>query len=207
MSQLFQIHAYNPQARLIRRAVEIIRDGGVIAYPTDSGMALGCHIGDKEAMERIRAIRRIDDKHNLTLVCRDLSEISIYAKVDNSAYRLLKSFTPGPYTFILKATHEVPRRLQHPKRKTIGIRVPDNAVCQALLEELREPLMSTSLILPGEELPMTDAEDIRDRIGNRLDLIIDGGFCGIEPTTVIDLVDGVPEVVRPGKGDATILSS
>lgn len=200
MSQFFQIHPVNPQARLIRRAVEIVRDGGVIAYPTDSGYALGCHIGDKEAMERIRALRVLDDKHNFTLLCRDLSEIATYAKVENSAYRLLKAHTPAPYTFILEATREVPRRLQHPRRKTIGIRVPDNVIAQALLAELGEPLMSSTLILPGQDMPMTDAEEIRDTLGNRLDLVIDGGYCGFEPTTVVDLVAGVPDILRVGKG-------
>ncbi len=200
MSQFFQIHPVNPQARLIRRAVEIVRDGGVIAYPTDSGYALGCHIGDKDAMERIRALRVLDDKHNFTLMCRDLSEIATYAKVENSAYRLLKAHTPAPYTFILEATREVPRRLQHPRRKTIGIRVPDNAIAQALLAELGEPLMSSTLILPGQNMPMTDAEEIRDTLGNRLDLVIDGGYCGFEPTTVVDLVAGVPDILRVGKG-------
>jgi len=200
MSQFFQIHPVNPQARLIRRAVEIVRDGGVIAYPTDSGYALGCHIGDKDAMERIRVLRVLDDKHNFTLMCRDLSEIATYAKVENSAYRLLKAHTPAPYTFILEATREVPRRLQHPRRKTIGIRVPDNAITQALLAELGEPLLSSTLILPGQDMPMTDAEEIRDTLGNRLDLVIDGGYCGFEPTTVVDLVTGVPDILRVGKG-------
>ena len=200
MSQFFQIHSVNPQARLIRRTVEIVRNGGVIAYPTDSGYALGCHIGDKDAMERIRSVRVLDDKHNFTLMCRDLSEIATYAKVENSAYRLLKAHTPAPYTFILEATREVPRRLQHPRRKTIGIRVPDNAITQALLAELGEPLLSSTLILPGQDMPMTDAEEIRDTLGNRLDLVIDGGYCGIEPTTVVDLVAGVPDILRVGKG-------
>ena len=205
MSQFFQIHPVNPQARLIRRAVEIVRDGGVIAYPTDSGYALGCHIGDKDAMERIRALRVLDSKHNFTLMCRDLSEIATYAKIENSAYRLLKAHTPAPYTFILEATREVPRRLQHPRRKTIGIRVPDNAITQALLAELGEPLMSSTLILPGQDMPMTDAEEIRDTLGNRLDLVIDGGYCGIEPTTVVDLVAGVPDILRVGKGPTETL--
>ncbi len=200
MSQFFQIHPINPQARLIRRAVEIVRDGGVIAYPTDSGYALGCHIGDKDAMERIRSLRVLDDKHNFTLMCRDLSEIATYAKVENSAYRLLKAHTPAPYTFILEATREVPRRLQHPRRKTIGIRVPDNAITQALLAELGEPLLSSTLILPGQDMPMTDAEEIRDTLGNRLDLVVDGGYCGFEPTTVVDLVTGAPDILRVGKG-------
>ena len=202
MSQFFQIHPLNPQARLIHQAVEIIRQGGLVVYPTDSSYALGCHVGDKYGMERIRRIRHLDNKHNFTLMCRDLSEIATYAKVDNSSYRLLKSLTPGAYTFILKATHEVPRRLQNPKRKTIGIRIPDHAVAQALLDELGEPLMSSTLILPGKDMPETDAYDIRERLEQDVDLVIDGDHCGVESTTVIDLVDGVPEVVRQGRGSA-----
>jgi len=207
MSQFFQIHPVNPQARLIHQAVEIIRADGLIVYPTDSSYALGCHVGDKTGMERIRRIRDLDNKHNFTLVCRDLSEIATYAKVDNSGYRLLKSLTPGPYTFILKATHEVPRRLQNPKRKTIGIRIPAHPIAQALLEELGEPLMSSTLILPGQEDPETDARDIRERLEHDVDLVIDGASCGLEPTTVIDLVDGSMEVVRKGRGsDAGLFS-
>jgi tRNA threonylcarbamoyl adenosine modification protein (Sua5/YciO/YrdC/YwlC family) len=202
MSQFFQIHPVNPQARLIHQAVEIIRAGGLVVYPTDSSYALGCHVGDKAGMERIRRIRDLDNRHNFTLVCRDLSEIAAYAKVDNSSYRLLKSLTPGPYTFILKATHEVPRRLQNPKRKTIGIRIPDHPIAQALLEELGEPLMSSTLILPGQDDPETDAHDIRERLEHDVDLVIDGGNCGLEPTTVIDLVDGSVDVVRKGRGSA-----
>ncbi len=200
MSQFFQIHPENPQARLIKQAVEIIRGGGVIAYPTDSGYALGCHIGDKRALERVRAIRRLDDNHNFTMICRDLSELGSYARVENSAYRLIKAHTPGPYTFILKATAEVPRRLMHPKRRTIGLRVPDNRIALELLAELGEPLMSVSLILPGDELPLTDPYDIRDTLQNQLDLVIDGGFCGMEPTTVVDLVEEVPQILRHGVG-------
>jgi tRNA threonylcarbamoyl adenosine modification protein (Sua5/YciO/YrdC/YwlC family) len=200
MSQFFQIHPLNPQARLIHQAVEIIRENGLVVYPTDSSYALGCPVGDKHGMERIRRIRDLDNRHNFTLMCRDLSEISTYAKVDNSSYRLLKSLTPGAYTFILKATHEVPRRLQNPKRKTIGIRIPDHPVAQALLDELGEPLMSSTLILPGKELPETDAYDIRETLEHDVDLVIDGEHCGVEPTTVIDLVDGVPKVVRQGRG-------
>ena len=207
MSQFFQIHPDNPQQRLIDQAVKIIRDGGVIVYPTDSGYALGCHLGDKQAMETIRRIRQVDDRHNFTLVCRDLSEIALYAKVDNTAYRLLKNHTPGPYTFILQATREVPRRLQHPKRKTIGLRVPDNKIAMALLATLGEPLMSSTLILPGEVLPMTDPYDIRDTLEHSLELIIDGGYCGFEPTTVVDLVDGVPVVVRQGVGDSSVFEN
>ena len=207
MSQFFQIHPVNPQARLIHQAVEIIRADGLIVYPTDSSYALGCHVGDKAGMERIRRIRDLNNKHNFTLVCRDLSEIATYAKVDNSGYRLLKSLTPGPYTFILKATHEVPRRLQNPKRKTIGIRIPAHPIAQALLEELGEPLMSSTLILPGQEDPETDARDIRERLEHDVDLVIDGASCGLEPTTVIDLVDGSMEVVRKGRGsDAGLFS-
>ncbi len=181
--------------------MEILNNGGLIVYPTDSCYALGCLIGNKAAMERIRRIRRLDEKHHFTLVCRDLSEISTYAKVDNVAYRMLKARTPGPYTFLLKATHEVPRRLQTPKRNTIGLRVPDHAVTQALLARLDQPLMSSTLLLPGEALPMTDPLEMREHLEHEVDLIIDGGFCGIEPTTVIDLVDGAPQVLRHGKGE------
>jgi tRNA threonylcarbamoyl adenosine modification protein (Sua5/YciO/YrdC/YwlC family) len=204
MSQFFQIHPDNPQKRLIRNAVEIIHQGGLVIYPTDSSYAVGCHIGDKGAMERIRRLRQLDDKHNFTLVCRDLSEISTYAKVGNQHYRMLKTLTPGPYTFIHKATKQVPRRLQHPKRKTIGIRVPDNAIAQELLSELGEPLMSSTLILPGEEMPMTDPYEMRDLISHQVDLIIDGGYCGFEPTTVVDMEEETPRIVRVGKGDASL---
>jgi tRNA threonylcarbamoyl adenosine modification protein (Sua5/YciO/YrdC/YwlC family) len=200
MSQFFQIHPVNPQSRLIHQAVGIIRAGGLVVYPTDSSYALGCHVGDKAGMERIRRIRDLDNKHNFTLMCRDLSEIATYAKVDNSSYRLMKSLTPGAYTFILKATHEVPRRLQNPKRKTIGIRIPDHPIAQALLAELGEPLMSSTLILPGQDRPETDANDIRERLENAVDLVIDGDNCGLEPTTVIDLVEGSLQVVRKGRG-------
>jgi tRNA threonylcarbamoyl adenosine modification protein (Sua5/YciO/YrdC/YwlC family) len=201
MSQYLSIHPDNPQPRLIRTAVEIIRKGGVIVYPTDSCYALGCHIGDKAAMERIRAIRRLDDGHNFTLVCRDLSEIAQYARVDNMQYRMLKANTPGSYTFILQATREVPRRLQHPKRCTIGIRVPNHAVALALLEELDEPLLSCTLLLPGDESPLTSGGEIRERLEHQIDLVLDGGFCGMEPTTVIDLTHEAPRLVRAGKGD------
>ncbi|MDQ2696474.1 MAG: L-threonylcarbamoyladenylate synthase [Pseudomonadota bacterium] len=203
MSQFFKIHPDNPQPRLIQQTGGILRDGGVIVYPTDSSYALGCQMGDKAAMERIQRIRRIDRHHNFTLVCRDLSEIATYARVDNSQYRLLRNATPGPFTFILRATHEVPRRLQNPRRKTIGIRVPDNAIVRALLEELGEPIMSTTLMLPGEDLPLNDPEEIAGRLGHEVDLIIDGGACGHQPTTILDLVDGAPVLVRQGKGDAT----
>ncbi len=197
----FHIHPQNPQLRLINQVVAALRAGAVIAYPTDSCYALGCHIGDKTAMERIRRIRAVDDKHNFTLVCRDLSEIATYAKVDNVAYRLLKKLTPGPYTFILSASHEVPRRLQHAKRKTIGLRVPENAITQALLEALGEPLMSSTLIMPGTGLPLNDAEEIRTVLAHQVDVVIDGGNCGLEPTTVVDMVGDVPEITRHGKGD------
>ncbi|MCW8905874.1 MAG: L-threonylcarbamoyladenylate synthase [Sedimenticola sp.] len=207
MAQFFQIHPDNPQLRLIRNAVDIIRQGGVIIYPTDSSYALGCHIGDKTAMERIRAIRRLDEKHDLTLVCRDLSEIAIYAKVENQHYRMLKTLTPGPYTFIHKATKQVPRRLQHPKKKTIGIRVPDNNIVRELLAELDEPLMSTTLILPGEDLPLIDPYEMRDLLGHQVDLVIDGGFCGMEDSTVVDMVSDPPVVLRAGKGDTSLFET
>jgi len=201
MAQYFQIHPTHPQPRLIKRAVDIVRAGGVIVYPTDSSYALGCHIGDKAAMERIRRIRRVHQNHNFTLVCRDLSEVAQYARVSNADYRLLKANTPGPYTFILPATREVPRRLQHPKRKTIGLRVPDHVIAQALLAELNEPLMSSTLILAGEELPLSDPEEIRGRLEHNVDLVVDGGFCGLEPTTVIEIEAGRATLTRQGKGD------
>lgn len=204
MAQFFQIHPDNPQARLISRAADIVRQGGVIVYPTDSSYALGCAIGEKTAMERIRAIRRLDDKHHFTLVCRDLSEITTYARIGNQAYRLLKTLTPGAFTFIYKATKQVPRRLQHPKRKTIGIRVPDNEIAQILLTELNEPLMSTTLILPEDDMPLTDPYEIRDLLGHAVDLVIDGGYCGFEATTVVDMTDETPDVVRVGKGDVSL---
>lgn len=201
MAQTLEIHPQNPEPRLIRQAADILLSGGVIIYPTDSTYALACHIGDKNALEKIRRIRQLSDKHNFTLMCRDLSEISSYARVSNSAYRLLKAYTPGPYTFILEATAEVPRRLMHPKRKTIGLRIPDHPVSLALLEALGEPVMSTSLILPDEEHPLSEIYDIEEKMGKLVDLIIESGACGIEPSTVIDLVDGVPQVIRVGKGD------
>lgn len=201
MAQYFHIHAANPQTRLIRKAVDIVRAGGVVVYPTDSSYALGCHIGDKDALERIRAIRHVDKHHNFTLVCRDLSELSAYAQVDNPSFRILKANTPGPYTFILPATREVPRRLQHPKRRTIGLRVPDHVVAQALLAELGEPLMSVTLILPGDEFPLSDPEEIRARLEHTVDLILDGGPCGMEPTTVVELDQGRVTLARIGKGD------
>ncbi|SNS29162.1 tRNA threonylcarbamoyl adenosine modification protein, Sua5/YciO/YrdC/YwlC family [Noviherbaspirillum humi] len=204
MSQFFQIHPDNPQARLIKQAAQIVHGGGIVALPTDSCYALVCHLDDKNAVERLRRIRQVDDKHHLTLLCRDLSEIAQYARVDNRQYRMLKSATPGPYTFILEATKEVPRRLSHPSRKTIGLRVPENAVAQALLQELGQPLIGTTLILPDEEDPLTDADQIRDRLERQIELIIDGGACSLEPTTVIDLTGDEPELLRQGRGDAAI---
>lgn len=206
MAQFFDIHPDNPQPRLIRRAVDILLDGGVIVYPTDSSYALGCQIGAKEAMERIRRLRKLDEKHNFTLVCRDLSEITTYAKLDNQAFRMLKSLTPGAYTFVFEGTREVPRRLMHPRRKTIGIRVPDNAICRELLGTLDQPILSTTLILPGEDLPLTDPYEMRDLIGQQVDLIIDGGFCGFEPTTMVDMSGETPVLLRVGKGDTTLFA-
>ncbi len=203
MAFLISIHPVNPQPRLIRQAVAAIRDGSVVVYPTDSTYALGCLIGDKEAMERIRRIRNADKHHNFTLVCRDLSEIAKYARVDNSQYRTLRAFTPGPYTFLLEATREVPKRLQNPKRRTIGIRVPDNAIVRLLLAELGEPIMSSSLLLPGETESMTDPPEIKQRLDHLVDLVIDGGAGGLEPSSVVDLSSGVPVVVRSGKGDVS----
>lgn len=204
--QYLQIHPVNPQPRLISQAVAIVRHGGVIVYPTDSCYALGCHIGDKAAMERIARIRRLDPGHNFTLVCRDLSDLSTYARVGNQEFRLLKSLTPGPYTFILTASHEVPRRLQNPRRKTIGLRIPDQPIVHALLEALDEPLMSVTLILPDSSQPLSDPEEMRERLGNQVDAIIDGGNCGGEPTSIIDLTGDVPRVVRQGKGDTAFLT-
>lgn len=201
MSQYFSIHPVNPQIRLVNRAVEMIRKGALIAYPTDSCYALGCHIGDKHALDRIRRIRQVDEKHNFTLVCRDLSELGNYSIVDNTTFRLLRNYTPGPYTFILRATREVPRRMQVPKRKTIGLRIPDHPTALAILEQLGEPLMSSTLILPGDETPMTDPEEMRVRLEHQVDLVIDGGNCGFEPTTVVDMVDGAYQVLRQGKGE------
>jgi tRNA threonylcarbamoyl adenosine modification protein (Sua5/YciO/YrdC/YwlC family) len=200
MSQYLQIHPQNPQLRLIRRAAEILREGGVIVYPTDSCYALGCTIGNKDAMERIRRIRNAGKNHIFTLVCRDLSEISMYARVDNAAYRLLRSHTPGPYTFILPATREVPKRLQESSRKTIGIRVPDHPVPRLLLEELGAPIMSSTLVLAGDDLPLSDPAEIRERLEHQVEAVLDGGNCGFVPTTVVDLVDDTPRVIRAGKG-------
>jgi tRNA threonylcarbamoyl adenosine modification protein (Sua5/YciO/YrdC/YwlC family) len=204
LSQYFELHPVSPQVRLIRRAVEIVREGGVIAYPTDSCYALGCHIGDKGALERVRRIRQADRHHHFTLVCRDLTEIARFARIDTWQFRLLKSCTPGPYTFLLPATREVPRRLQHERRRTIGIRVPDHAVPLMLLEELGEPLMSSTLLLPGDEMPMTDGKEIRDRLEHDIDAVLDGGNCGVVPTSVIDLAVSPPAIVRRGKGDLSI---
>ena len=205
MANIIEVHPDNPQPRRVAEIVQTIRDGGLIAYPTDSSYAFGCHIGDKRAMDRIRRIRRTDKHHNFTLVCSDLSEISTYARVDNWAYRMLKAMTPGPYTFILPATREVPKRLQHPKRRTIGLRVPDHVLVRAVLEELGEPIMSSTLLLPGDDLPLTDPLDIEARIGHEIDLIIDAGPTGIEPTSVIDLSSGTPQVLRVGRGDVSSL--
>ncbi len=206
MARLVELHSADPQPRRIAEIVATIRSGGLLAYPTDSSYALGCHIGDKRAMDRIRRIRRTDKNHNFTLVCSDLSEISLYAKTDNWAYRLIKSLTPGPYTFILQATREVPKRLQHPRRKTIGIRVPDNAIVQAILGALGEPIMSSTLTLPGDDTPLTDVDEIEARIGHQIDLIVKGGTTGVEPTSVIDLSEGSINILRKGRGDTTALA-
>ena len=203
MAFLLAIHPQNPQTRLVRQAISALLDGRVVAYPTDSCYALGCLMGDKEAMERIRRIRKTDKQHNFTLVCRDLSEIARYARVDNSQYRTLKAFTPGPYTFVLEATREVPKRLQNPRRRTIGIRVPDNAIVRELLAELGEPIMSSTLLLPGDEQPATDAQEIKQRLDHEVDVVIDGGPGGLEPSSVIDLSGAGPVIVRRGKGDVS----
>ena len=202
MSSFLQVHPSDPEDRNIKQIANVLLAGGVIVYPTDSSYALGCHIGDKGALDRIRRIRQLGDKHNFTLVCKDLSSLASYAQVHNSAYRILKAYTPGPYTFILKATPEVPRRLLHPKKKTIGLRVPGNAIAQAILEKMGEPIMSTSLILPDEDERLVDPYDMRLKVGKLVDLIVDGGVCGVKTTTMVDLVDGIPKVVREGKGDA-----
>jgi len=202
MSDFLQVHPSDPEDRNIKQIANVLLAGGVIVYPTDSTYALGCHIGDKGALDRIRRIRQLGDKHNFTLVCKDLSSLASYAQVHNSAYRILKAYTPGPYTFILKATPEVPRRLLHPKKKTIGLRVPDNAIAQAILGKMGEPIMSTSLILPDEDERLVDPYDMKLKIGKLVDLIVDGGVCGVEATTMVDLVDGIPVVIREGKGDS-----
>ena len=206
MARLVELHPTDPQPRRIAEIVATIRSGGLLAYPTDSSYALGCHIGDKRAMDRIRRIRKTDKNHNFTLVCSDLSEISLYARTDNWAYRLIKSLTPGPYTFILQATREGPKRLQHPRRKTIGIRVPDNAIVQAILGALGEPIMSSTLTLPGDDTPLTDVNEIEARIGHQIDLIVEGGTTGVEPTSVIDLSEGSINILRKGRGDTTALA-
>ena len=206
MARIVEIHPSDPQPRRIAEVVAALRAGGLIVYPTDSSYAFGCHIGNKNAMDRIRKIRKTDKNHNFTLVCSDLSEISVYARIDNSSYRLIRSLTPGPYTFILQATREVPKRLQNPSRRTIGLRVPDHRIVQAMLGALGEPIMSSTMLLPGDDVPMTDVHEINDRIGNRIDLIIDGGSAGIEPTSVIDLSGGSVEVLRVGRGDVSALA-
>ncbi len=203
VAKIIEIHPTDPQPRRVQTIVEIIHSGGLIAYPTDSSYAFGCHIGDKKAIERIRRIRRTHKRHNFTLVCADLSEISVYAKVDNWAYRMIKSMTPGPYTFVLPATREVPKRLQNPKRRTIGLRVPDHTLVNAMLEALGEPIMSSTLQLPGDHMPLTDPLEIEERIGHQVEVIIDAGPAGIEPTTVLDLSSGSLEVLRVGRGDVS----
>lgn len=206
MTQFFHIHPDNPQQRLLRQAADMIHAGGIVALPTDSSYALVCHLDDKAAVDRLRRIRGVDDKHHLTLLCRDLSDIANYARVDNRQYRLLKAATPGPYTFILEATREVPRRLSHPSRKTIGLRVPDHAIAQSLLAELGQPLLGTTLILPGEDGPLNDPEDIRDALQKRVELVIDGGGCSLLPTTVVDLTGDAPVVLREGRGDIALFA-
>ncbi len=204
MSQYFTLHPVDPQPRLIRQAAEIVRSGGVIVYPTDSCYALGCQIGDKAAMERLRVIRQVDEKHHFSLVCRDLSEVATYAKVDNRQYRLLKAATPGCYAFILEATREVPKRLQHPSRRTIGVRIPDHPVVRALLAELGEPLLTSTLTLPGDDVPLNDPEEFRERLDHLVDLILDAGSCGVEPTTIVNLTGPEPVITRVGKGDTAL---
>jgi tRNA threonylcarbamoyl adenosine modification protein (Sua5/YciO/YrdC/YwlC family) len=203
MGQYFKVHPINPQLRHLTRAAQIVRAGGIVVYPTDSSYAFGWLLGDKSALERVRQLRGIERDHDFTLACRDLSDIATYARVENWAYRLLKALTPGPYTFVLRATAQLPKRLQDPKRRSIGIRVPDHTIAQALLGALGEPLMSSTLLLPNESLPLTDPEEIRDRLERQVDAIIDGGSCGIEPTSVLDLSGGEVKVVRAGKGDVS----
>lgn len=203
MSRIFAIHPDNPQARLLRQAVAIIQDGGLLVYPTDSGYALGCSLGNKAALERIRRLRQLEKGHNMTLICADLSQVGTYAQVSNSSFRLLKAFTPGSYTFILKATHEVPRLMLHPRKKTLGLRIPDSHLTLSLLECLEAPLMSTTLKLPGAAVPLSEPEAIKDLLGQHVDLIIDGGKCAQEPTTIVDLTSDSPTIIREGKGDST----
>ena len=205
MAQLFSIHPQNPQQRLINQVVDIVRRGGVIAYPTDSVYALACHIGNKQAVDRIRSIRQLDKEHNFTLICRDLSELATYARVDNIVFRTLKAATPGPYTFILKASTEVPRRLVHPKRKTIGIRVPDSQIVMALLEGLQEPIMSVTMIMSGDKYPLTDPYEINQLLASQVDAVVDGGYCGLEPTTVVDMTTDTTRILREGAGDVSIV--
>lgn len=200
MAQFFEIHPEHPQPRLVRQAAQILREGGLIALPTDAAYALVGHLGDADVLQRIRRIRQVDERHHFTLMCHDLSQIATYARVDNTQFRLLKAVTPGPYTFILEGTRELPRRLLHPKRKTIGLRVPDHPVITALLDELGEPVLTSSLLLPGEEAPLTDAGEIRDRLGREVELVVESGTCGLEVTTVVDLTSGAPELLRAGKG-------
>lgn len=204
MSQFFQIHPDNPQSRLIKQTAQIIHAGGIVALPTDSCYALVCHLDDKDAVTRLRRLRAVDDKHHLTLLCHDLSQIALYARIDNRQYRVLKAATPGPYTFILEATREVPRRLSHPSRKTIGLRVPENRIAHALLEELGQPLLGTTLILPAENQPLTDPDEIRDRLERQVELVIDGGACSLQPTTVVDLTGDEAVLLRQGRGDAAL---
>ncbi len=207
MTDILAIHPTHPQERLIRKAVDVLRSGGILIYPTDSGYAFGCQIGDKNAMDRIRRLRQLPPNHHFTLMCRDLSEISIYARVNNAVFRLLKAHTPGAYTFILEATKEVPKRLQHPKRKTIGLRIPSNPIALLLMEVLGQPMLSTSMILPGEELPLPSLEEIAQQLKGQVDLIIDGGDCGIIPTSIVDLTSGFPEIIRVGRGDISDFSA
>jgi tRNA threonylcarbamoyl adenosine modification protein (Sua5/YciO/YrdC/YwlC family) len=206
VAAIIDIHPEDPQPRRVATIVSIIRSGGLIAYPTDSSYAFGCHIGDKKAMDRIHRIRRTDRKHNFTLICADLAEISLYARVENWAYRMIKSLTPGPYTFILPATREVPKRLQNPKRRTIGLRVPDHRLVQDMLKALGEPIMSTTLIVGADRQPLADPEEIRERLEHQVDLVIDGGFCSSDPTTVLDLLGEVPRLLRRGAGDTGFLA-
>lgn len=206
MTKFLQIHPDNPQERLMKQAIEVINQGGVIAYPTDSAYALGCALGEKRALERIKHIRQLDDKHNFTLICADLSELSTYAKVNNQVFRLLKTATPGPYTFILNATNEVPRLMLHPKRRTLGLRVPNHTLTLSLLQQLNAPLMSVTLIMPNEELPLADPDEVVDKLGKLVDLVIDGGACSFNPTSVIDLCSGTPEIIREGQGDLSLFS-
>lgn len=205
MAQYFEVHPQQPQIRLLKQAAEILHRGGIAAIPTDSSYALVCHLDDKSAVDNLRRIRGVDERHHLSLLCRDLSELANYARVDNQQYRLLKLATPGPYAFILEATKEVPRRVSHPSRRTIGLRVPDNVVTQALLEQMGQPLLATTLILPGEDDPLNDPHEIREKLEKRLQVIVDAGACQLEPTTVIDLSDGEAKLVRQGRGDVSVL--